>query len=153
MTADLRALTAGQEQPVNEIELVRSPAELTAWHGVYCAGLGADQRSHDDWQRLQTALGTMGEESLVLMLARSEGEPAAIAATFTDGDTAGFYCFATRPAMRRRGLATSLLNASCLHALREGATRALLQATDAGKPIYEKAGFRHADLLPLFVRR
>jgi GNAT superfamily N-acetyltransferase len=144
---------AGEGPLVGEIELVRSPATLTAWHGVYCEGLGVDERSHDDWQRLQTAVGAMGEQSFVLMLARSGGEPAAVAATFIDDETAGFYCFATRRAMRRRGLATKLLLASRDYALAAGASRGVLHATDSGKPVYAKAGFQHADDLTVLVRR
>jgi GNAT superfamily N-acetyltransferase len=51
----------------------------------------------------------------------------------------------TRPAWRGRGLATALLDAAILHVKRTDARRVWLHATDAGRPVYERAGFVASD--------
>jgi len=46
-----------------------------------------------------------------------------------------------RPAYRRLGIATAMLNLLVVDARRQGAGRIGLEATDMGRPLYEKYGF------------
>jgi GNAT superfamily N-acetyltransferase len=48
----------------------------------------------------------------------------------------------TLPAWRGQGIATALLNEIIAYVKSAGGRRLWLQATEAGRPIYEKAGFR-----------
>jgi GNAT superfamily N-acetyltransferase len=48
----------------------------------------------------------------------------------------------TRPAYRRRGIASGLLRRSIGEARSRGLSALRLQPTDEGRPIYERAGFR-----------
>ena len=88
---------------------VASESDVAEWHAVFSEVLGADPRSVADWQQLHRVLGPTGDGSLLLWVLRVDGAPAATAALFVDGRTAGLYCFATRDGFRRRGLATSLI--------------------------------------------
>ncbi len=132
-----------------EIVEVRSIADLDDWHEVYCEVFGADRRGRDEWGQVHDALGPAGAASLLLLLARVDGIAAATGGVFFEDDLAGLYCFTTREQMRRRGLASALVDASHASARARGIGDALLQATDAGFPVYAKAGYRPARTLPV----
>jgi GNAT superfamily N-acetyltransferase len=136
-----------------DIAEVRSHADLDAWHAVYCEVFGSDARGRDDWRRVHDALGPAGEGSLVLLLARVDGSPAATAAVYFDQEWAGLYCFTTRERMRGRGLASALAHASHEAARARGIERALLHATAMGRSVYAGTGYRETRSLPLLVCR
>lgn len=82
-----------------------------------------------------------------------EGQPVAASMLQLDGDIAGVYFVGTRNDFRKRGLG----GAMTWHAVREGAeagcTVATLQASDMGKPVYERMGFRVVAGYRTFVRK
>jgi GNAT superfamily N-acetyltransferase len=148
MVADIA--TPPVESPVeSEIGEARTAADLEAWHDVYSEVLGADPRSLRDWHRVHAALGPSGEGSLLLLLARVGGLPAATGAVFFDHDVAGLYCFTTRESMRRRGLGSALVHASHAAALARGVEHAVLQASPSGRPVYARAGYRAVRAIPV----
>jgi GNAT superfamily N-acetyltransferase len=132
-----------------EIAGVRTAADLGAWHGVYCEVLGAHPSSQADWRRVHGALGPSGDGSLLLLLARVEGSPAATGAVFLHEGVAGLYCFTTRESLRGRGLATALVSASHAAARDRGVERTLLHATSSGTPVYARASYRVERALPV----
>jgi GNAT superfamily N-acetyltransferase len=132
-----------------EIVEVRSHSELRSWHEVYCEVFGVDDRGLHDWERVHDALGPAGDRSLLLLLARVDGSPAATGGVFFEPDVAGLYCFTTREQMRGRGLASALVYASHAAARARGVERALLQATPSGWPVYARAGYREERTLPI----
>jgi GNAT superfamily N-acetyltransferase len=152
----MTATTAGAAaapQAECKIAEVRSRSELRAWHDVYCEVFGGDDRSSQDWQQVHDALGPSGDRSLLLLLARVDGSPAATSAVYFDPDVAGLYCFTTRERMRGRGLASALVHACHAAAQARGIERALLQATASGRPVYTRAGYREHRTLPVLLRR
>jgi GNAT superfamily N-acetyltransferase len=152
--AGMTATTAARAPMPNvaaEIVQVRSRVDLDAWHEVYSEVFGGDARGRDDWRRVHEALGPGGEDSLVLLLARVDGSPAATGGVFFDQGWAGLYCFTTRERHRGRGLASALIEASHEAARARGVERALLHATPMGRPVYAKAGYRETRSLPVLV--
>jgi GNAT superfamily N-acetyltransferase len=152
----MTAATAGPAAapPIDaEIIEVRSRSELRAWHEVYCEVFGGDERGSQDWQRIHDALGPSGDCSLLLLLARVDGSPAATGAVYFEPNVAGLYCFTTRERMRGRGLASALVHASHAAAQARGIKRALLQSTASGRPVYTRAGYREQQALPVLVSR
>ena len=148
MVADI-ARPAAATAVQGEIAEVRSAADLEAWHSVYCEVFGANPRSRIEWRRVHGALGPSGDGSLLLLLARVEGTPAATGAVFFDQGVAGLYCFTTRESMRGRGLASALVHASHAAARARGVERALLHATPSGRPVYARASYREERALPV----
>jgi GNAT superfamily N-acetyltransferase len=128
---------------------VRTSADLDDWHTVYCEVFGADARSRDEWRRLHEGL----ESTLVLLLARVDGTPAATGAVYFADGWAGLYCFTTREAFRGRGLALGLVRASHAVARARGVERALLHATPMGRSIYARAGYEEVRPLPVLLAR
>jgi len=55
---------------------------------------------------------------------------------------AGIYSMGVAPRVRRRGIGAALTEAACRLAIEHGCRHALLNATDAGEPLYRQAGFR-----------
>lgn len=71
-----------------------------------------------------------------------DDKPVASSALFVTGRTAGIYNVATLPEARGRGIGEAMT----WHCVRRGAAMgcvaATLQATDMGRPVYERMGFR-----------
>lgn len=137
------------ERTAGEIVEVRSLFDLKSWFEVYSEVFGADARGREDWYRVHDALGPSGDRSLSLLLAKADGAPAATGAAFYEAGTVGLYCFTTREPMRGRGLASALVRESHAIARARGVQRALLQATDSGRPVYARAGYRESRALPV----
>jgi GNAT superfamily N-acetyltransferase len=156
---EMLGMTATTEPPTarprheGEISEVQSRADLDGWHGVYCEVFGGDPRGRDEWGKIHDALGASGDSSLLLLLARVDGSPAATGAVFFHRDLAGLYCFTTRERMRGRGLASALVHAAHDAARARGIERALLHATAMGRPVYANAGYRDERPLPLLLTR
>jgi GNAT superfamily N-acetyltransferase len=148
MVADI-ARPAARPAVGGEIDGVRTAADLDAWHGVYCEVFGAHPSSQADWRRVHRALGPSGDGSLLLLLARVAGSPAATGAVFLHEDVAGLYCFTTRESLRGRGLATALVSAAHAAARARGVERTLLHATPSGRPLYARASYRAERTLPV----
>jgi ribosomal protein S18 acetylase RimI-like enzyme len=73
---------------------------------------------------------------------RATGEPAAASAVFVTGTTAGVYNVATVAAHRRKGYGEAVTAAAARHgAEHHGATHAILQASEAGEPVYRRMGY------------
>jgi GNAT superfamily N-acetyltransferase len=74
-------------------------------------------------------------------LARVDGQFAGRAWSFLAGDVAGIYDMDVWPRFQGQGLGRALLRAVCGAARAAGATRAVLNATPAGEPLYSSEGF------------
>jgi ribosomal protein S18 acetylase RimI-like enzyme len=81
-----------------------------------------------------------------------DGQPVASSALIATDGTAGVWSVGCVPSHRRRGLGEAMT----WHAARRGAAMgcdiANLQASEMGKPIYERMGFRTVALYKTFVR-
>ena len=69
-------------------------------------------------------------------------EPVATSLVIADGAVAGIYWVATREGWRRRGLGEALTWAAVRGGAERGCTVASLQASELGRPVYERMGFR-----------
>jgi GNAT superfamily N-acetyltransferase len=81
----------------------------------------------------------------------ADGQPVATSALLITGDVAGVYWVATAEAFRGRGYGEAMT----WHVVREGAAAgcrvAALQASDMGRPVYERMGFRYVAGYRTFV--
>ena len=60
---------------------------------------------------------------------------------------------ATVPAARGRGLATALMAHALADARERGRTTSTLQATDLGRPVYERLGYRSLGEIQMWEKR
>ncbi|MFD3569533.1 GNAT family N-acetyltransferase [Streptomyces sp. NPDC058667] len=87
---------------------------------------------------------TSGPSVWFATVAGTEEVPAAIGRCVVDGRWAGFMAVEVDPALRRRGLATSVMTALARQALDEGASAAWLQVeadNDGARALYDGMGF------------
>ncbi len=86
-------------------------------------------------------------------IARIGGSAVACALAVEAGRDCGIYMVATAPSARRRGLATGLVRRALRDARDGGATTGSLQATQLGRSIYERLGFRDDGAIEMWERR
>lgn len=77
-----------------------------------------------------------------LFLGAMDGRIVTAATMVRAGTTAGIWCVGTLPAAERRGCASACLAALMERYRGEGVARFYLYATEAGRPVYERLGFR-----------
>jgi ribosomal protein S18 acetylase RimI-like enzyme len=114
-------------------------------HGEYlatlCAGFGIPPAMVSAFDG-----GAMvGIEGFTGLLGRVGGTPVATSGVFVEGDTAGVYNVATSPDHRRRGYGEALTAAAARVGSDAGATISILQASEAGEPVYRRMGYATPD--------
>jgi ribosomal protein S18 acetylase RimI-like enzyme len=93
------------------------------------------------------------EGEMRMYVARAGGEDAATVGTLdVDGDC-GVYMVATRPEARGRGLATALMRQALAEARQRGLETTSLQATQMGRDIYARLGYRDLGVIQMWERR
>jgi ribosomal protein S18 acetylase RimI-like enzyme len=73
--------------------------------------------------------------------------------TLDHEDDCSVWFVATAPAARGRGLATALLAHAMADARERGRTTSTLQATDLGRPVYERLGYRSLGEIQMWEKR
>jgi GNAT superfamily N-acetyltransferase len=101
----------------------------------------------------ERAFRSVPPEPAYLYLARADGVPASTVLTFEEGEECGVYLVATRHEARGRGLATALMTHALLEARARGCTTTSLQATQRGRPMYERLGYRDIGAVHMWERR
>jgi GNAT superfamily N-acetyltransferase len=90
-------------------------------------------------------------EEFVPVTAWLEGEPVGCGTAWMTGETAGLYNITALEHARRRGIGYAV-TATLMNAARDrGATHAILHASEAGRPLYERLGFETVCQVPEFV--
>jgi hypothetical protein len=123
----------------------------------------------DDWARvyLESFYGESGQVNAVmavvrrlaslkeadLLLGTLDGRPAGTAALFRTGKVCGVYCVGTLTDMRKRYVASTMLEFCHRTAVKEG-RRLVLQTilSDSTEGLYLKLGFKRAYLKDLFLK-
>ena len=72
---------------------------------------------------------------------------------FDHEDDCSVWLVATRESARGRGLASALMGHALADARERGRTTSTLQATDLGRPIYERLGYRSLGEIQMWERR
>lgn len=87
-----------------------------------------------------------------LVLAKLRGAPVATAVGSLDGSVVTVYNVGTVPAARSQGLGGLVTLAVLEDAKRRGARDAVLEATEAGYPVYRRLGFEEAGRFTILLR-
>lgn len=85
--------------------------------------------------------------------ARRDGKQVAGLATADVGDDCAIFFVATLPDARGSGLATALMRRALWEAQERGCTSTTLQSTKAGRPVYERVGYRDLGALQMWEKR
>jgi ribosomal protein S18 acetylase RimI-like enzyme len=100
---------------------------------------------------IEQGLGTHGLVDRPRYLGFLHGEAVASVALVLEGGVAGIYSVATEPSARRRGIGGAMTAYALGEAQRRGYRVGVLQATDAGYPVYRRLGFEDVIKFELYV--
>ena len=121
-----------------DIERVRDSTRLADYQRVAAEGFGMPL----EWAERLMGPAFLEVEGFESYLGTMDGEPVAVSSVFVDGEVAGVYNVATLDSHRRRGIGEAMTWRSVTRGREAGCTVATLQASQMGKPVYERMGFR-----------
>ena len=124
--------------PELEIRRVTNAAGIDAHRQAMTAGFGSDPA---------VALGTACPDLLVrpecvVYVGYADGDPVTSGLGWLTGRTVGVYSIATIESARRRGYGAAMTARVVADGVAAGCDVAALQASEMGRPIYERLGFR-----------
>jgi predicted GNAT family N-acyltransferase len=119
-----------------EVRRLRGPAEMQAAlklrHDVFCVEQGVPEHEELDGR----------DRDGIHLVAIYGGEVVATCRLLLIGSTGQFSRLAVRPSMRRRGIATALLEMADQETRALGGRRIVLHAQTYAQELYEQAGYR-----------
>ena len=149
MAADLATVPGDVPRPDGlTIEAVDDRATFATWIRLMRIGFGIPERAEPRLLDLFAAVGTAPQ--VRAYLAFLDGRPVATSQLFVGAGVAGIYNVTCLPEARGRGIGTAITLAPLLEARRRGYEMAVLQASDLGRPVYRRLGFRDYGRLPEF---
>jgi GNAT superfamily N-acetyltransferase len=143
MYADLT--TSPQRRPVEGL-VIEPGADAAALVDVMVAGFGMPESVRGPMTELMACF-----PEAVNVIGRLHGRPVACGTAYLTGPTVGLYNIATLEDARGRGVGYAVTLALMDLAREAGARHAVLHATDAGRPVYERAGFVEVCQVPQYV--
>lgn len=81
------------------------------------------------------------------------GEPSSCLMAFDHGGDCSIWLVATLPQARGNGLARALMGRALADGRERGCTTSTLEATDLGRPVYERLGYRSLGEIQMWERR
>jgi ribosomal protein S18 acetylase RimI-like enzyme len=109
--------------------------------GTLCAGFGIPP----ELVAPMAGGAMLGIDGFTGLLGRVDGAPVAASGVFVDGTIAGVYNVATHPDHRKHGYGEALTAAAARRGAEAGCTVAILQASEAGEPVYRRMGYATPD--------
>ncbi len=143
------------EPPPSELAVsaVTDQAGVFEWANTFDPAFGAEPRGqHHPWLRPFSAL-YLGESSPGrLFIGHVDGVAVATSLAFFGGGAIGIYGVGTVPDHRGRGYGGAMTMAAATWGRDQGADFAVLAASEAGFPVYERLGFRTVCQVTSWVR-
>lgn len=129
---------------IPDIEIVKAEdvETLKTWAKTAGECFGAFGKMLIDMQSLFVKLDSKDNKNIFNYLALKNGVPIATCCLFKEGDTGGLYWVGTLPEARGEGIATAIVVYALKEAISMGCSVSILQASDMGKGVYEKIGFK-----------
>jgi GNAT superfamily N-acetyltransferase len=143
MARELNAATSvamGSGVTVEEV----TAASLGEWSRVVAVSFGCPEEYVEGPASYDRDVGLPGETPLRRFLLRIDGDAVASSALLPGPHAtglAGIFCVGTLASMRGQGLGAVITQAAMNAARDAGAEVAVLQASEMGRPVYERLGF------------
>ena len=122
----------------HEIRRIHDPAGLDDHVRALAEGFGAPEPMVRPWIGEDLWL----REGCAVYVGYTDGRPVSSGSGVRTGRTIGVYSIATTPDARRRGYGAAMSERVVADGAAVGCDVAILQASDMGRPIYERLGFR-----------
>jgi ribosomal protein S18 acetylase RimI-like enzyme len=124
-----------------EIREVRSQEDLIAFFEVSRLSFG-DEANLPELETARFSSSSTASFSGALYLGLVDGKPAATSLRSTTGSTAGIYFVGTIAEFRRRGFGEAMTWRAATDGRKEGCTMSCLEASEMGRSVYEKMGYK-----------
>jgi ribosomal protein S18 acetylase RimI-like enzyme len=142
MAADLSRLRAIDTSPGGlEIRRARAPGELADFARVNAANWDPPDRLLVRFYELAAPALLAPDSPLRMYVGYAGGEAVAASELTVGGGVAGLYGISTLAAHRHRGYGSAMTAYPLLEARGDGIATAVLQASAAGRAVYERIGF------------
>lgn len=151
MAAVLADLPAPAPPIGSTIERVADATTFRTFCDVLAAGFGVSQDFADAFFRL-VGVGFGNDVAFRHYLARLDGRPVATTTGVVAGDTLGIYNVATVPEARGNGIGRQITLAAMEDGAAAGCALAVLEASEMGRCVYERLGFRAFGEYQVYVR-
>jgi GNAT superfamily N-acetyltransferase len=143
------AIDLGTERSLGDVPRGVTVEEVTAatlgeWSRVVAVAFGCPEEYVHGPATYDRAFGLPGETTMRRFLSRRNGEPVAASAVLPGPPgtgLAGIFSVATLEPVRGQGLGGVMTRAAMDAAREAGAAVAVLQASDMGRPVYQRLGF------------
>lgn len=150
MALDLKDMR--EQKPVPDFAVHRisnSDHDFAQWVSIVSTVFSA---SEPDIQSLMAYILQHESKTATVYLGFLNGKPAVtcLAVEHEDISTVSLHQIATLAEYRGKGLATAITHAALVDAKNKGIKRAILGASDEGKPLYEKMGFKTYRMFDLY---
>ena len=133
-----RDAIANQDAPGLDIQRVTDDAGLDAHRRTATAGFGADPALAEG----TVCADLLDRPDCMVYVGYADGRPVVSGLGWRSGRTIGVYSIATIASARRRGYAAAMTARVVADGALAGCHAAALQASEMGRPIYERLGFR-----------
>jgi ribosomal protein S18 acetylase RimI-like enzyme len=124
-----------------EIREVQSQEDLIAFFEVSRLSFG-DEANLPELETARFSSSSTASLSGALYLGLVDGKPAATSLRSTTGSTAGIYFVGTIAEFRRRGFGEAMTWRAAIDGRKEGCTMSCLEASEMGRSVYEKMGYK-----------
>ena len=130
--------TMGRHLPEFQIRRVADSAGVDEHRDVVTAGFGTPPSVAVE----TTGLELLGTPEPTIYVGYAAGLPVTAGLGWRSGRTIGVYAISTVPTARRRGYGEAMTARVVADGIAAGCDVAVLQASEIGRPIYERLGFR-----------
>jgi ribosomal protein S18 acetylase RimI-like enzyme len=142
MACDLAGFEGAAMPEGLQIETVQGPDARAAWADVAAPGFHFDSTQTAAMSAAERDIPESWLKGQYRYLGLLDGKPVAVSSLVMAGGYAGIYAVATLADARRRGIGAAMTAHAMAEGRAQGADQAVLQATEMGKPVYERLGYR-----------
>jgi len=142
MAVDLSSLPELTPVPALRIESIRDQKSLEKMMEIFAAVFQLADSVKEGIFKLELSMGLEPHLPRQLFIGWLDGEPVATSMLFMGAGVAGLYAVGTLPSARRQGIGKAMTLAPLHLAHRKGYQIGILHASEMGKGVYARIGFK-----------
>ena len=133
------------------VKVVAGKDDLVLWEKLSFRGFAMPLETEKEYSAFINSWNVPANEHLRLFNAYADGKPTASGLLLFHEKTAGIYFLSVLPECRKRGIGLALTVALLQYAHRVDYKLCVLQSSEEGFKVYQRAGFRHLCSADIYV--
>jgi len=142
MAADISEVKYESKIPDFNIQKIKIPQQQKLWSKVMNLGFEVDPEATELAVKIEPKISCQQYKIQQRYLGYLNGKPVATGLLQPESGVAGIYCIATLPEFRRQGIGRAMTLQVMAEGKKLGYKIAVLSASEMGRSVYEKLGFR-----------